>query len=46
MFVVVLCLFLFYFSNCFMFVIVLCLLWSVKGLQMQISCIAKIWYSS
>jgi len=26
-----------------LFVIVLCLLWSVKGRQMQISCIATIW---
>jgi len=37
LFVIVLCLLLFYVYYC------LCLLWSVKGLQMQISCVATIW---
>jgi len=29
-----------------MFIIVLCLLWSVTGLQMQMSCVATIWFSA
>jgi len=37
------CLLVFYVCYCFIFVIVSCLLWSVKGLHMQISCIATIW---
>jgi len=47
-YVVVVCLILYclLLCYCFMFVIVLCLLWSIKGLQMQISCIATIWYGA
>jgi len=29
-----------------MFVIVLCLLWSLKGLEMHINCVATIWYGA
>jgi len=40
---IVLCLLLFYVCYCFIFIFVLCLFWSVKGLQMLISCEATIW---